>query len=589
VVRIRNMLVTGLLVMFAATVVVAQTGDGTESELLSLIHEIAAARNELAEMEERVLTEGSDDLLEDELLNYAFEQRIQDLGEKLLDIEGRFLADEKAGLLEEALSVPSTNERQLAALRLLRIEEMIALAKGEIAAAWQESGLIQQKLTLELKRDIEEALSNMPPEAFFEQEPVASNTPIQLIDQSNDPDGEIVKWRWDFNDGTTADVPNPTHVFDEPGPHQVTLEVTDDKGATARITRTIEVLPSPPIACIDAPLEAPVGAEIPFLDCSSDPDGDIVTWNWIFGEGSESAETNPVHMFNEPGMYTVELRVIDDQDLSDTTEHQIRILPATGSLQVVLSDEAQAQRGRLPKDILLVLDLSSSMKEPFEGSTKIAIAKEVIRDVLESLPQGAEVGLRTFHRCGQSELEVPIQPLHEGVFLEVLKDLATYGTTPLAHTIRQIPGDLAGREGPHLIIFVTDGIETCDEDPVAAAEQLAESGVDIIFRLVGYNILYRAGQTARVQLQAISEAMDGSYTDVSTKAQLAETLRLGLPLVYRILDSSGTAVWEGVVGEAPVELPHGTYSIVVETEPQLVIDEFTVGPGEQLTITVSPE
>lgn len=218
-VRIRNMLVTGLLVMFAATVVVAQTGDGTESELLSLIHEIAAARNELAEMEERVLTEGSDDLLEDELLNYAFEQRIQDLGEKLLDIEGRFLADEKAGLLEEALSVPSTNERQLAALRLLRIEEMIALAKGEIAAAWQESGLIQQKLTLELKRDIEEALSNMPPEAFFEQEPVASNTPIQLIDQSNDPDGEIVKWRWDFNDGTTADVPNPTHVFDEPGPH----------------------------------------------------------------------------------------------------------------------------------------------------------------------------------------------------------------------------------------------------------------------------------------------------------------------------------------------------------------------------------
>ena len=179
--------------------------------------------------------------------------------------------------------------------------------------------------------------------------------------------------------------------------------------------------------------------------------------------------------------------------------------------------------------------------------------------------------------------------MSEGAFLATLGNLDTYGTTPLAHTIRQIPGDLADREGPHLVVFITDGIETCDEDPVAAATQLKEAGLDVIFRLVGYDISYRAGRTAREQLIAISDAVGGTYTDVGTRAELIDTLRLALPLTFRILDESGIVVWEGVVGEPPIELLSGTYSVILETDPQLVVDEFIVAPGEQLTITVSPE
>lgn len=77
-------------------------------------------------------------------------------------MEDTFLAGEKASLLEQALSEPSTPESRGAVLELLRIEESIALAKGEIAAAWQESGLIQQKLTLELKRALSDLASAAP-------------------------------------------------------------------------------------------------------------------------------------------------------------------------------------------------------------------------------------------------------------------------------------------------------------------------------------------------------------------------------------------------------------------------------------------
>ncbi len=137
------------------------------------------------------------------------------------------------------------------------------------------------------------------------------------------------------------------------------------------------------------------------------------------------------------------------------------------------------------------------------------------------------------------------------------------------------------------MILVTDGMETCGGDPVAAARALAESGTDILFRLVGYDPL-SAGEAARQQFLEITAAAGGYYLDAQSADELLDALRTALPLVYRILDE-GRVVHEGVVGESPLELPTGTYSIIVETTPRLIVDEVVVGPDDQLTITVSPE
>jgi len=588
----KTMIVAAIIVMLAGTLLAAHAAGQTESEFHQLIQEIAAVRSDLSEMENRILDEGSDDLLQDEIRNFEFEQRIQQLGEALLGIEERFLVEEKPRLLEEALEAPPTRESQIAGLELLRIEEMIALAKGEIAAAWQESGLIQQKLTLELKRDIAEGLENLniPPVACFDpvSASVPTDTPTELIDCSGDPDGEIVRWRWDFGDGTSSDEPNPAHVFPGPGTYEVTLEVEDDQGAIARITKTVEVLPAPPVACIDAPLEAPAGSVVKLIDCSTDPDGEIVNWTWSLGDGSGSTATHPEHIFETPGIYTVTLQVTDDQGLSDSTQHPITIVSAIGNLEIVLSDEAQAQRGRLPKDILLVLDLSSSMADAIDGTPKIEIARMVLREIIEEMPEASTVGLRTFKGCGQSDLLVPLQPLDRELLAAEVGVLETGSKTPLAYTIGEITEDLRDLEGPHLVILVTDGMETCGGDPVAAAGALAESGADILFRLVGYDPR-SAGEAARQQFLEITAAAGGYYVDAQSADELLDALRTALPLVYRILDEDEQVVREGVVGEPPVELPIGTYSIIVETTPRLIIDDVVVGPNDQLTITVSPE
>jgi hypothetical protein len=47
---------------------------------------------------------------------------------------------------------------------------------------------------------------------------------------SKDPDGEGLKYHWDFGDGETSEEVSPVHIFRKPGVFKVTLTVTDTSG-----------------------------------------------------------------------------------------------------------------------------------------------------------------------------------------------------------------------------------------------------------------------------------------------------------------------------------------------------------------------
>jgi len=59
---------------------------------------------------------------------------------------------------------------------------------------------------------------------------------------SEDPDGEIVAWGWEFGDGGTSDLESPKHAYDEPGTYTVTLTVTDNNGASGYASRDVTVV-----------------------------------------------------------------------------------------------------------------------------------------------------------------------------------------------------------------------------------------------------------------------------------------------------------------------------------------------------------
>ncbi|MFN0174877.1 MAG: PKD domain-containing protein [Saprospiraceae bacterium] len=87
---------------------------------------------------------------------------------------------------------------------------------------------------------------NQPPNAAFSMNPPTGIAPLQVSfdgSSSNDPDGSIVSYHWDFGDGS-ADAIGQTvmHTFTATGTLTVTLTVEDDQGVQHSFAKTITVL-----------------------------------------------------------------------------------------------------------------------------------------------------------------------------------------------------------------------------------------------------------------------------------------------------------------------------------------------------------
>lgn len=108
----------------------------------------------------------------------------------------------------------------------------------------------------------------------------------------------------------------------------------------------------PPIARFTFQL---AGGEAAFTDASSDPDGDVTTWRWDFGDGTTSREQNPKHAFAGAGTYTVALTVGDDVDQLATTSQTVTVTPTGCGCRVGDGDSASAGGGLLTLGLILGL------------------------------------------------------------------------------------------------------------------------------------------------------------------------------------------------------------------------------------------
>ncbi|WP_210509042.1 PKD domain-containing protein [Naasia sp. SYSU D00057] len=82
--------------------------------------------------------------------------------------------------------------------------------------------------------------ANAAPTAAFTSS-AAGLTATVDASASADADGSVTSYAWAFGDGTTGTGATATHTYAAAGAYPVTLTVTDDDGATAAVTRTVEV------------------------------------------------------------------------------------------------------------------------------------------------------------------------------------------------------------------------------------------------------------------------------------------------------------------------------------------------------------
>jgi len=159
-------------------------------------------------------------------------------------------------------------------------------------------------------------VQNRPPTASFTYSPSSPTIrdTVSFYDTSNDPDGSITSWYWDFGDGSTSTDRNPTHKYSDKGVYTVKLIVTDndgDQGSTTRMIRIVNLAPTADFTY--SPSEPIEGQDIQFTDKSLDPEGKLVSWSWDFGDGYKSTSQNPTHRYTKAGTYTVTLTVADDE------------------------------------------------------------------------------------------------------------------------------------------------------------------------------------------------------------------------------------------------------------------------------------
>lgn len=136
----------------------------------------------------------------------------------------------------------------------------------------------------------------------------------------------IVSWYWEMGDGNSSAQQNPGHFYINSGSYVVSLTVTSDFGCTDSISKSIVVQPSP-IAGFSGTLSC-LSQSTVFSDSSTIFSGNIVSWNWDFGDGSFSSQANPSHAFSSEGTFNVQLVVASDSGCTDTLVKQVTVYPS---------------------------------------------------------------------------------------------------------------------------------------------------------------------------------------------------------------------------------------------------------------------
>jgi len=182
------------------------------------------------------------------------------------------------------------------------------------------------------------------PTAAFEYDPALPSTmaAVSFTDRSDDLDGEVTVWAWDFGDGETSTEQNPAHSYSHSGTYSVTLMVTDDDEYTSEaVIQEITLRNTEPIVLFDAVPDRPRVAVEAVFDASKsyDADGKIVSYAWDFdGDGLfdlTTASSEAMHTFLEAGEVTVTLVVTDDEGGIASIQKTVEILSSIDATRTI--------------------------------------------------------------------------------------------------------------------------------------------------------------------------------------------------------------------------------------------------------------
>ena len=262
-----------------------------------------------------------------------------------------------------------------------------------------------------------------------------------------------------------------------------------------------------------------------------------------------------------------------------------------GALQVARGGSSVPAR-----NLEILLDVSGSMNSKLGDGTRWTTALGVLNDVLSTLPDDMNVGLRVYgHRyssrsaqtCSDTELVAPVARLDRARLSAAAAALKPRGETPLIRSILETLKDLKSVKGGS-VILITDGEESCRGDPKTAAARIKASGLNVQLNIVGFTL---TGETIKAQLNALARSTGGRYYGAQDGAQLSRALKLAAMqrLPYDILDQTGRVVASGETSELARELPPGRYQVRMTVLGEALQASAEVSANETTSLALDVE
>jgi len=201
-------------------------------------------------------------------------------------------------------------------------------------------------------------------------------------------------------------------------------------------------------------------------------------------------------------------------------------LLAALALDTGLPSQANAQNSAV-----LVLDYSGSMWSQISGASKIVVARDMAKTLIEEYEGKLNLGVLTFgskkaNACDDIDALRPVGPIDLKTYAQALDGAKPKGSAPVAASLTAANAMFKG-SGAHSIIMIVDGPDNCKADPCAAARTLKQKSPEAIVHLIAFDA--QAGEKYQ-ELSCVPEETGGVFATAINEGELELHLRRAFQL-----------------------------------------------------------
>lgn len=149
--------------------------------------------------------------------------------------------------------------------------------------------------------------------------PCTNNNTITLVNSSTNATSYV----WNFGDGNGSTLINPTKTYATSGTYKITLFATNSNGCVDSTSQTITLTNKPSAAfTVSSTSQCLTSNSFVFASVST---GNISSYFWNFGDGTNSSASNPTKIYNAQGVYNVTLTVTNANGCTDVATQVVNV------------------------------------------------------------------------------------------------------------------------------------------------------------------------------------------------------------------------------------------------------------------------